>query len=68
MQNKQSKLETSISKLEKEIKDIDLELSINYEETIAKANFFDEYHEKKNQIENLMIEWEELTQKIEKLT
>ena len=65
LHNKLSKIESLISKFEKEIKDIDLELSINYEETISQNNFFDRYHEKKKTLENLMTDWETLTQQIE---
>jgi len=65
LKNKLSKLENSISSSENELKDIDLELSINYEETIAQENFFDQYHQKKKDLESLMKEWESLTQKIE---
>jgi ATP-binding cassette subfamily F protein 3 len=65
LMNKLSKLENSISVSEKELKEIDLELSINYEETIAQDNFFDRYHQKKENLESLMKEWEILTQQIE---
>ncbi len=65
LKNKLSKLESSISSSEKELKDIDLELSINYEKTIAQENFFDRYHLKKEGLESLMKEWESLTQQIE---
>jgi len=54
------KVEKQISRLEKEIKAIDFELEINYEETIAQANFFDSYQAKKKQLEELMQEWEAL--------
>lgn len=54
------KVEKQINRLEKEIKAIDFELEINYEETIAQANFFDSYQAKKKQLEELMQEWEAL--------
>jgi len=54
------KVEKQISRLEKEIKAIDFELEINYEETIAQANFFESYQAKKKQLEELMQEWEAL--------
>ncbi len=65
LQNKLSKIEVFITKEEKEIKEIDLELSINYEETIAQPNFFDRYQKKKKGLEKLMNEWETITQQIE---
>ena len=54
------KIEQQITRLEKEIKAIDLELEINYDATIATPNFFDIYHEKKKKLESLMDEWENL--------
>ena len=54
------KVEKQISRLEKEIKAIDFELEINYEETIAQENFFESHQAKKKQLEELMQEWEAL--------
>ena len=54
------KIEKQISRLEKEIKAIDFELEINYEQTIAQPNFFDSYQEKKKQLELLLDKWETL--------
>jgi ATP-binding cassette subfamily F protein 3 len=65
--NKLSKLESQISSLENELREIDLDLTINYEETIAQDNFFDTYHQKKEDLETLMSNWETLTQEIEDL-
>ncbi len=66
LQNKLSKIESNINKLEREIKEIDVELQINYEETIAKANFFDHYQQKKEQLETLMETWETVSEELEK--
>ncbi|MEL6811293.1 MAG: ATP-binding cassette domain-containing protein [Bacteroidota bacterium] len=65
LQNKLSKTEAAINKLEKEIKEIDVELSINYDETIAKPNFFDHYQKKKLELERLMEQWEEIQMELE---
>ncbi len=65
LKNKLSKTEASITKLEKEIKEIDVELSINYEETIAQPNFFDSYQNKKKELETLMETWEQLTEELD---
>ncbi|MDC8003087.1 ABC-F family ATP-binding cassette domain-containing protein [Aureisphaera galaxeae] len=65
LNNRLSKVEASISQLEKEIKEIDVELSINYEETIAQPNFFDDYQAKKKQLDEFMLQWEEITEAIE---
>ena len=54
------KVEKQISRLEKQIKEIDFELEINYEQTIAQPNFFDSYQQKKQDLECLMQEWEDL--------
>ncbi len=66
--NKLSKIEASINKLEREIKAIDIELSINYDETIAIPNFFDDYQKKKTELEKLMEDWEAITIEIELAT
>jgi ATP-binding cassette subfamily F protein 3 len=63
--NKLSKIESNINKLEREIKEIDVELSINYDETISKPNFFDNYQGKKDKVAKLMQEWEEVTLELE---
>ena len=54
------KVEKQISRLEKQIKEIDFELEINYEQTITQPNFFDSYQQKKQDLERLMQEWEDL--------
>jgi len=66
--NKLSNVEASISSLEKEIAEIDTELLINYEETIAKPHFFDKYQEKKTQLKKLMQDWEVLQETLDSLS
>ena len=65
--NRLSKAEAKINQLEREIKEIDVELSINYDATIAQDNFFDGYQKKKDELEKLMGDWEKLTEEIEAL-
>ena len=65
LQNRLSKLEASIAFIEKEIKETDLELEINYEATVSATNFFDTYQAKKTELEGLMKQWETLTESIE---
>ena len=65
LNNRLSKVESSISSLENEIKTIDLELEINYDKTVADPNFFDAYQAKKTKLEELMSQWETLTESIE---
>ena len=62
---KVKRLQNSITKLEKVIKEIDFELSINYDETISKPNFFDQYHSKKKELEKLMENWGVITEQID---
>ena len=64
-QQKLEKTEKRIALLEKEIKEIDFELQINYDQTIAQPNFFDEYQAKKKTLEDLMISWEKLQIELE---
>lgn len=67
LNNKLSNIESSIAKLEKEIAEIDHDLLMNYDATIAKPNFFDMYEKKKDSLKKNMEEWENLTIKIESL-
>ena len=67
LQNKLSKTEAAIHQLEKEIKEIDVELAVNYEKTISKSNFFEQYESKKNKLQKLMKEWEQITLQIDEL-
>ena len=65
LKNRLSKVESSIFSLENDIKAIDLELEINYDKTVADPNFFDAYQSKKTKLEDLMSQWETLTETIE---
>ncbi|HAT66658.1 MAG TPA: glycosyl transferase family 2 [Flavobacteriaceae bacterium] len=67
LQNKLSKTEAAIHQLEKEIKEIDVELAVNYEKTISQSNFFEQYESKKNKLQKLMTEWEQITLQIDEL-
>ncbi|MEZ2415794.1 ABC-F family ATP-binding cassette domain-containing protein [Muriicola sp. E247] len=66
LKNKLSQVESKINGLEKEISEIDHELLMNYDQTIAQPNFFDKYQKKKKQLESLMQQWEDLTLQLEK--
>ncbi len=66
LKNKLSNLESEIAAMEKEISDIDHELLMNYDTTIAQPNFFNTYQEKKRKLESLMKKWEKLTIELEK--
>ena len=67
LKNRLSKVESRIAKLEKTIKEQDVELAINYEETVAKEGFFDNYQAMKAELENLMIDWEQISEEIDNL-
>lgn len=58
LKNKLSKIETQINDLEKEIEVIDLELARNYDEVSSRPNFFENYKKKKQQLDQLMEDWE----------
>lgn len=65
IKNKLSAVESGISELEKEIANIDHDLLMDYDTTIAKADFFDMYQAKKKGLEELMLKWENLTLELE---
>ncbi|MBL7559232.1 ABC-F family ATP-binding cassette domain-containing protein [Olleya sp. YSTF-M6] len=65
LNNRLSNCESKIAQLEKDIKDIDVELAVNYDETVAKPNFFEQYQAKKDKLEQLMEDWENITLQLE---
>ena len=65
LKNKLSKVEASITQLEKEIKEIDVELEVNYDATVSNPDFFKMYQEKKDTLEQLMENWEVVHLEIE---
>ncbi|MFD0863764.1 ribosomal protection-like ABC-F family protein [Sungkyunkwania multivorans] len=65
LKNKLSKVESKISQLEKEIAEIDVELAINYDEVVSKPDFFDNYQKKKDTLEQLMLDWEHISEELE---
>jgi len=67
LNNKLSNTESKINQLEKEIKEIDVELATNYDVVVSNENFFNNYEKKKNELQELMDKWEELTIEIEDL-
>ena len=67
LKNRLSGVEKKISQLEKDIADIDHQMLMDYDATIAKPGFFDDYQGKKDQLEQLMEDWEKLSQELESL-
>ncbi|MEX0275153.1 MAG: ABC-F family ATP-binding cassette domain-containing protein, partial [Flavobacteriaceae bacterium] len=67
IKNKMSAAEAQISALERDIAEIDHQLLMDYDATIAQPNFFDHYQQKKRELEDLMKKWESLGIALEKL-
>lgn len=65
LNNRLSKAEASIANLERDIKKIDVEMELNYDQTVAKPGFFESYQAKKDQLDQLMSDWEKITEAIE---
>ena len=61
LKNQLSTVESTIAVLEKEIALIDRELQLQYDKTVAKPNFFENYQKKKKELEKLMKNWEQIT-------
>ena len=67
LKNKLSKVESQISALEKAIKESDVALEVNYDETVKDPSFFDGYQAKKDELEQLMQRWEDISEAIDQL-
>ena len=67
LNNRLSKVESSIATLERTIKAIDVEMETNYDQAVAQPDFFETYQFKKNQLNQLMSDWEQITESIETL-
>lgn len=65
--NKLSKIEREIHDLESTIKKLDVDLNNNYKATIAKPNFFEHYNAKKKKVEELLKQWEDISEQIEQI-
>lgn len=67
LNNKLSNIESKINQLEKSIKEDDMALATNYDETAAKLQFFDAYQNKKKELDQLMEDWETVQESIDAL-
>ncbi|WP_298237880.1 ABC-F family ATP-binding cassette domain-containing protein [uncultured Algibacter sp.] len=65
LNNKLSNVESKINQLERDIKAIDVQLEVNYEEVTSQPNFFDNYQKKKAELQELMQKWEDVQLEIE---
>jgi ATP-binding cassette subfamily F protein 3 len=63
--NRLSKVEKNIANLENEILNLDAEIFENSAQVNSKPDFFKNYQAKKDELDILMEEWEELQEKIE---
>lgn len=61
LKNKLGTIEGDITSLEKEIAEIDHQLLMDYDATIAAPDFFDTYQKKKKKLEEQMKKWEQLS-------
>jgi ATP-binding cassette, subfamily F, member 3 len=67
LQNRLSKIESQISQLEKDIQHDDKMLASNYDKHIEDAAFFKAYNKKKEDLEQLLIDWELVQEEIDNL-
>ena len=65
LQNRLSKVESSIKQLEKDIQKDDKELASNYDKHIENAQFFMAYNKKKADLDQLLSEWEAVQEEID---
>ncbi|MDX1544516.1 MAG: ATP-binding cassette domain-containing protein, partial [Christiangramia sp.] len=68
LKNRLSKTEAKITKLERELKAKDKQLAENYEDTVTKPDFLNNYNASKKKLEKLMEEWEELQLDLEEIS
>jgi len=67
LNNRLSKVESSIATLERAIKAIDVEMETNYDQAVSQPGFFEKYQAKKDQLNQFMSDWEQITESIETL-
>ena len=68
LKNRLSKTEAKITKLERELKAKDKQLAENYEATVTKPDFLNNYNHSKKKLEKLMAEWEGLQLDLEEIS
>ena len=68
LNNKLSNIESKINQLEKDIKTDDVELATNYDATVSDEAFFDRYQAKKENLKQLMVDWENIQLELDNLT
>jgi len=67
LSNRLSNTEAKINQVEKDIKKLDEELAANYDVVAAKPGFFDKYQAKKDDLTQLMEDWEAIQEEIDSI-
>ena len=67
LQNRLSKIESTIKQLERDIQQDDKMLASNYDKHIEDTNFFTAYNKKKADLDKLLDEWEIVQEEIDNL-
>lgn len=65
LRNKLGAIEKKIHDIELEIGQMDEALELNYDSTASDPAFFDRYQERKENLEKLMLDWENITKSLE---
>src|SRR5690606_12006954 len=65
LQNRLSKIERQIKQLERDIQHDDKMLATNYDKNIEDDNFFKAYNQKKEALDQLLLDWEIVQEEIE---
>jgi len=65
LNNRLSNVESKINVLETNVKEIDVELAVNYDEVVSKPGFFEDYQKMKDDLQELMQKWEAIHLEIE---
>jgi ATP-binding cassette subfamily F protein 3 len=65
LNNRLSKAESEINKLEREINTMDADLAADYDATVSDPSFFKNYESKKQQLEQWMEKWENVSMELD---
>ena len=68
LQNRLSKVESQIKQLEIDIQKDDKELASNYDKLVENASFFTAYEKKKKELDQLLEDWEAMQEEIDSLS
>ena len=67
LQNRLSKIESQIKELERNIQNDDKALASNYDKHLENAHFFTAYNQKKSDLDQLLEDWANVQEEIERL-